>query len=112
MSPEIIKALKGSIKKWERIAAGEGEDGGWHDCDLCLYSYNQHGFLSCTDCPVYADTGEWACRGTPQEEWEQHYDDMHPTESKRKVHCPECKRWAEAEVGYLKSLLPEKGERK
>jgi len=35
MDIETLKALKGSIKKWERIVEGTGVDEGADNCPLC-----------------------------------------------------------------------------
>lgn len=35
MNSRTLKALKGSIRKWERICNGTGEDRGPRNCPLC-----------------------------------------------------------------------------
>jgi len=47
MDAKTLKALKGSIKKWEKIIAGTGVDKGGDNCPLCkACGWN------CRDCPV------------------------------------------------------------
>ena len=35
MTKKVLKALKGSIKKWESIVKGTGEEHGSKNCPLC-----------------------------------------------------------------------------
>ena len=35
MNRKTLTALKGSIKKWEKIVAGTGSDNGYQNCPLC-----------------------------------------------------------------------------
>ena len=67
MDKKAVKALRGSIKKWERIVLGTGEDLGPQNCPLCKEYLR--GF-SCDGCPVYKDTGEPFCDGGPYVEWQ------------------------------------------
>ena len=66
MDKKAVKALQGSIKKWERIILGTGEDLGRDNCPLCWEYHNQN---SCDECPVRQDTGAPLCEGNPYEEW-------------------------------------------
>lgn len=104
MDSKTLKALKGSIAKWEAIVAGTGVDKGPSNCPLCLAFWdNSMGEVSCLGCPVRDATGEDGCVGTPYEKWE----DL--TECKdQKADTPELKKAARAELRFLKSLLPRK----
>jgi len=103
MDKKTLKALKKSIRKWEKIVAGEGEDRGCDNCALCkLFAEYE-----CAGCPVYVETGETSCQGTPFHEWARHHEEKHLT-GVLKIKCPECKELAQKELEFLKSLLPEK----
>lgn len=61
MNKKTLKALKGSIQKWECICMGMIEDNGVDNCPLCLMFYEQE----CQGCPVKKKTGKIDCRTTP-----------------------------------------------
>jgi hypothetical protein len=88
MNKLTLKALKGSIAKWEAIVAGTGKDEGSRNCPLC----KRFSDLGCTkrseQCPVKIKTGYGNCLGTP------YYDTL------------DIKR-DERELAFLRSLLPE-----
>jgi hypothetical protein len=93
MDEETLTALRGSIKKWEKIVDGSGIDRGPHNCPLCraFYAYN------CRGCPVAEAVDDILCAATPYEEWADETDD------------DQAMILAQQEVDFLKSLLP-KGE--
>jgi hypothetical protein len=100
MDEKTLEALRGSIRKWESIAAGIGVDAGSTNCPLC------HLFVDgdCYGCPA----SKWGdCIDTPFEEfgdhvWHEHGQSTFPIQP----YCPECRRLAQKEVDYLRSLLP------
>ena len=105
MNAETLEALKGSINKWEDICFRDGEDVGSDNCPLC-----QKFFLRCNKgCPVHEITHN-GCYNSPWEEWFDHQLHEHHVHYMdycvRKIRCPECKRLAERELEFLKSLLP------
>lgn len=104
MDEETRRALDGSIDKWKKIVAGTGGDNGARNCPLCLK------FRDCLGCPVAARTGVALCADTPFSEWAHHQRAVHQIQWHEpwRVHpdCPECKRLAQAELYFLKSLLP------
>jgi len=70
-----IKALKGSVKKWERIVAGVAEDGGSIDCPCCQqYAKGQSTVQLCSQCPIALTTGFRSCDETP---YQYRYYDPH-----------------------------------
>lgn len=81
MDARTLKALQGSIAKWEKIVAGTGFNSGAFNCPLCqqfnshLISESHVGTAICTGCPVQIATGEHGCRGSPYEEYERREDD-------------------------------------
>lgn len=92
MNAKTLKALRGSIRKWERIVAGTGSDNGPHNCPLCrLFFWNRE---ACEGCPVAAKTGRAQCDGTPYRD----YDWSGSKEDARR------------ELNFLKSLLPKKSK--
>lgn len=101
-----LMALQGSIEKWERIIAGEENDAGPNNCALCAeFRHDRTGRLTCTGCPVKRATGRSGCAGTPYDKWENH-DIGHNDGRLGSIRCPECARFAQAELDFLKSLLP------
>jgi hypothetical protein len=112
MEKETLKALKGSIKKWEKI---EGStrclDKGHNNCPLCILFMGAY-LPNCSECPVVKKTREQNCWQSPYEQWSAHQDEVHryaPT-SRRHKDCPTCLELATKERKFLESLLP-KGER-
>ena len=110
MNEQTLKALKGSIKKWEKIVAGKGIDTGYKNCPLCkLFNSGK----DCDDaCPIKLQTGISGCDGTPYEEWCDHQYYIYIIDQDRKTRRvfkirPDCKRLAQAELDFLISLLPE-----
>jgi hypothetical protein len=105
MNPQTLKALRGSIKKWEDICSGVGVDNGADNCPLCTRFYSRQ----CSGCPVMLKTGFDSCNGTPYaEKW--YY--VVECDEKGKILCPavantpERLSAARAELRFLKSLLP------
>ena len=60
-----IRALKGSIKKWEKIVDGTGVDRGIYNCPCC----DKFHYCSCINCPIHEFTGYKNCVSTPYDEW-------------------------------------------
>ena len=61
MDRATVKALRGSIKKWELIVLGRGTDEGDDNCPLCHMFFDN----DCIGCPVSARTGHSNCVGSP-----------------------------------------------
>ncbi len=102
MKAKILKALNGSIKKWEGIAAGTGKDFGPRNCPLCKMFWKSSddwiSGVSCYGCPVLEATGRHACNATPYQDWADLETNTATT--------PKAKKAALAELNFLKSLLP------
>ena len=86
------KALKGSIKAWEKRAAGEYKDATINNCPLCEIHLMRPGG-NCVQCPVMAWTEETWCDGTPADDYDA------DRTSKANI------RSAKREVTFLKDLL-------
>lgn len=65
MTPVALKALKGSIRKWQKIVDGTGEDRGPDNCPLCQQFFEKN----CVGCPVRMATGKPRCGSTPYDDW-------------------------------------------
>jgi len=105
MNAKTLKALKGSIRKWEDIIAGTGVDQGVYNCALCSLFYwaKKH----CVFCPVFIETGKQYCYESPYADWVAHQRDWHHVPiNKYHIICLACHRLAKAELAFLKSLLP------
>ena len=106
MNPIQIRALQGSIEKWEGIVEGARTDCGAANCELCRR------FIAgrkCTFCPVKLSTGLTQCSGTPYDTWREYAQNHHyncvngvPTFDEKSYQI------AVKELEFLKSLLPKK----
>jgi hypothetical protein len=71
------RALRGSIRKWYKIATGRGIDQGPGNCALCLRyrrktigAFGDERWSSCSlECPVLIKTGRENCQGSPYEDF-------------------------------------------
>jgi len=99
MPARTLRALKGSIAKWEAIVAGTGEDLGVKNCPLC----QEFPDIDCTGCPVRERTGQPFCGGSPYQQW----DDETDRAETRRAATPRLVALAQAELDFLRSLLPE-----
>mgnify|MGYP001586513168 CR=1 FL=1 len=117
MNKETLEALKGSIKKWERIVkTTTAKDDGIYNCSLCklFYALISKNFLSesCHACPIYSKTNQCFCYATPYSAWVDHQRVEHfdnTTEVNHRHHekgCKECLQISKDELNFLKSLLP------
>lgn len=102
MDKKTLKALKGSIKKWEKIVAGTGTDKGMDNCPLC--HVNDH---NCKKCPVYLITNHTNCSYSPYIAWCNHMEkSTQDWDSPWKAIGPKQKALAQAELNFLIALLP------
>jgi hypothetical protein len=105
MDVKTLKALEGSIIKWEKIVDGKGIDNGIDNCPLCK---RFHLGKDCVGCPVFAKTGIYGCDRTPYDEWHKHHSIKHRDCIHCEINCKTCKKLAQKELAFLKSLLPKK----
>jgi len=103
MEKRTLTALKGSIAKWKAIVAGTGEDRGNDNCPLCLEFWLKK--RSCAQCPVAIATGKWGCEDSPYEDWDEAWSD--DIDAARIATTSDLIELAQAELDFLKSLLPE-----
>lgn len=99
MNERTLTALQGSIKKWEEIVAGTGEDMGVMNCPLCQEFYR----LQCEGCPVKTRTWQPLCADTPYDEWASEDEAAGGTGF---ATTPELVALAQKELDFLRSLLP------
>lgn len=107
MDEATLTALKGSIAKWEGIVAGACKDRGAENCALCD-AFNGDD-ANCEGCPVALKTGESNCIGTPWQQWAaEHFDPSGDIDIDGgwAADTPKRKKIAQAELDFLKSLLP------
>lgn len=90
MNKRTLKALQGSIRKWQGVVDGRVKDKGPSNCPLCEVFFYHH----CRGCPVAEHTGFSDCYDTPYDEW---CEASTPAEERRA---------ARHELAFLKSLLP------
>lgn len=105
MNQKVRKALEGSIKKWEKIVNGTGIDKGTDNCPLCKLFYFKK---NCVGCPVFNKTKIKDCLRTPYSQWLQHQwiHKKITDPNKHKIFDSKSKHIAQAELQFLKSLLP------
>lgn len=104
MNKATLTALKGSIRKWEKIAAGTGEDYAQENCPLCTKFLH----FNCTGCPVSEEVGQPNCNDTPyRDTWLPLRHEFGPTAIN-----PEMKKAARLELHFLKSLLPKPAKKR
>jgi hypothetical protein len=101
MDKKTLKALEGSIEKWEKIIKYKEQDHGSSNCPLCIV----FPLANCYGCPIAIKTKKDGCRGTPYTKWFKHNQKMHDGLA-LKIHCPICRKIAKDELAFLKSLLP------
>lgn len=102
MDTKTYKALLGSIKKWEEIAAGKRANRGSEDCPLCeAYLSSKNTGTICSGCPVREASGRPNCQGTPY----PMFLDVSSQDGFAKTE--RAKTLAQSEVYFLRSLLPE-----
>ena len=100
MDKETLKALKGSIRKWEKIVDGVGVDLGSENCPLCYLYLDSK--LDCKGCPVGKH-----CLDTVFGDWVLHHVRKHPNKPLQIIgKCRTCKKLARKELEFLQSLLP------
>ena len=58
------KALRGSIRKWQKIVNGTGMDESYENCPCCKI-WNKDGKGDCIGCPIWMFTGVGGCEHTP-----------------------------------------------
>ena len=112
MNAKTLKALKGSIKKWEKILDGKAIDEGRGNCPLCQLFWNEIRPCNTPDnkerCPVKIRSGRVGCNRTPYSTWTQHQLNVHGVYwTDKRIKCDKCKPIVKKELDFLKSLLPE-----
>ena len=104
-----LSIMEASVRKWDRIIAGKGTDGGVLDCPPCRIFY----VLVCFGCPIAEYTGKKFCKGTPYIAWYRHQNYVHGR-MRKKIYCPECLRLAtdmrDFMVEIVDSMRAEQGE--
>lgn len=107
MDKETLEALKASIAKWERNAVAEKPEDyktAATDCPLCgIFLFKP---LSCSGCPVSVETGRAGCDDTPFDDALEAHDDWMDARDSQ-AFGEAARKAAQAEVDFLKSLLPE-----
>lgn len=101
MNRETLAALKGSIKKWEKIVAGTECDRGQYNCPLCALFF----WAKCRGCPV-DDKSNDGCAGTPYDQWIDLFQVTDFRDGKVLANNADRKAAAKRELEFLKGLLP------
>ncbi len=102
MLAKTLKALLGSITKWEKIRDNKLQDYGSSNCPLCkLCGHGTKEGINCAPCPVYQKTGKHMCSGTPYDT----FGDLN-----QENHTKRVRQVAQSEVNFLCRLLPKDHE--
>jgi hypothetical protein len=114
MDERTLKALRASIKHWEENAAAthwSEADVAGTSCALCdeFYDWPSDDYPCCGGCPVAEKTGYAGCNGSPYYSasfafyrWPHRHN-----EGQGEAAAKEFRRAAQAELDFLRSLLPE-----
>lgn len=97
MDAATLEALKKSIEHWKENVRAESlvrTSTATRDCALCSLFYNK----GCLGCPVFKETGYTNCYYTPY---------YQAVEAKYAENIQDFKSAAQAELDFLKSLLPQ-----
>lgn len=101
MDAKTKDALLASIRKWEEIVAGTGTDLGMDNCALCqMFAVDDDPEDPCGGCPVKEKTGRSSCHESPYVEFRRGSTNGRVTDTRSKA-------LAQAELDFLRSLLPE-----
>ena len=95
-----ISIMEAAVRKWERIIAGKGSDGGVIDCPPCRIFY----MLVCYGCPIANYSGYKFCKKTPYGPWFHHQNDEHGF-FRKKIYCDECMRLAVEMRDYMIEIV-------
>jgi len=103
-SKRMLKAVAGSVRKWERVVDG-GVDKGFADCPLCHLYLSSDQKRYCKSCPIAITSGVWGCNITPYEEWGV-FADLAPWPKKHLYHNdnPKAIAAAKAMLAFLRKL--------
>lgn len=118
MKRALERAIEKSIFKWNAIALGCASDNGADNCALCWHFYDGCEIIGDGDCPVYQKTGLTGCQATPFEDWhavmslhglqiEDNKRNLPYIQTHHSVHIDSACLFAEREVEFLVSLLPD-----
>ena len=100
MENDVLRALEGSIEKWRKIAFEGKKDQGRMDCPLCDKFWDRN---VCGGCPI-SDKGYHHCSNPEYNIWVTRSHKMTISDH---CHCRICRKIAENEYNFLRSLLPE-----
>ena len=102
MDARTLKALKGSIAKWEGVVAGTTQGKGGDNCPLCkIFAADKPLEYQCAGCPVFSRSGYRWCHATPYIAFAESCN------SEGMASTSPARQAARAELAFLKSLLPE-----
>lgn len=95
-----IQIMESSVRKWNRIIAEKGADGGVLDCPPCRIFY----MLVCIGCPIAEYTGKKFCKDTPYVRWYWHQINVHD-KIRKKVYCSECLQLATEMRDFMAEIV-------
>lgn len=109
MNEETLEALLGSINKWQKIVDGTETEKGPYNCALCqLFQtpVDDANDFDCVGCPVYSCTGHKYCENTPYIQWLRFRGSAIDLSKGYRATTKRQRELAQAELDFLKSLLP------
>lgn len=111
MDDKTLTALRASIAHWEEnVAAKSVAHAAVYSeaCPLCTIYWPEGGEQICADCPVGSEADAAGCMGTPWEKAERAYELWRNVPTEENILA--WRITAQAELDFLKSLLPEGAE--
>ena len=102
MDAETLTALEESIAHWERIRDGKEAELGTANCALCQTFYD----VRCIGCPVREASRRSSCDDTPYVHWDTLMRRKYKYCERRIAETPDEVAAAQAELDFLRSLLP------
>lgn len=112
MDKHVEQALRASIEKWKANAEAEYSSDyliSPSSCPLCRLFHGTYidDYHHCIGCPVYENTGETDCEGTPYADAAKKLRLWHRSGDTKYMEA--VRSAALEEVAYLESLLPSEG---
>lgn len=117
MKKKVLKALKRSIKKWEKKAEQTIDelDFGPESCPLCeLFHPSINDKIlwgsACIECPIYEKTNEKYCNKTPYKATADIWDEWDIQKHLSKKQEVKLREGIQEEIEFLKGLLPNESQ--
>ncbi len=100
----VVEALEKEAVKWTNISQGHTFENECPLCDLFLF------LNDCSLCPISAKTGMTLCKGSPADDYNEHYK-IHGIDSNGVISkCSTCKKYAKRQADFIHHIIDDEGE--